>query len=52
MEERFSVIRGEVEIGCRRLGSGPPLVVVNGYAATNLDWDPRAGALIGAFLGR
>lgn len=27
-------------VGVRRLGSGPPLVVVNGYAATNLDWDP------------
>ncbi|MCB0830385.1 MAG: alpha/beta hydrolase, partial [Solirubrobacterales bacterium] len=23
-----------------RLGDGPPLVVINGYAATNLDWDP------------
>ena len=27
-------------IGVRRLGDGPPLVVINGYAATNLDWDP------------
>jgi pimeloyl-ACP methyl ester carboxylesterase len=24
----------------RRLGSGPPLVLVNGYAATAADWDP------------
>lgn len=40
MEERISVVSGEAEIGCRRLGSGPPLLVVNGYAASNLDWDP------------
>jgi len=28
------------EIGWRRLGSGPPVVVLNGYAATAADWDP------------
>lgn len=25
----------------RSLGDGPPLVLLNGYAATTLDWDPR-----------
>lgn len=24
----------------RRVGSGPPLLLVNGYAATGADWDP------------
>src|SRR5580700_9632282 len=24
----------------RRLGSGPPLIVINGLAATSEDWDP------------
>lgn len=33
------------EIGWRRLGTGPPLIVLNGYAATKNDWDP-------VFLGR
>jgi pimeloyl-ACP methyl ester carboxylesterase len=27
-------------IACRRLGSGPPLLVLNGLAATHADWDP------------
>jgi pimeloyl-ACP methyl ester carboxylesterase len=27
-------------IGLDRTGAGPPLVVVNGYAATRADWDP------------
>ncbi len=27
-------------IAWRRLGSGPPLVLINGYAATKDDWDP------------
>lgn len=36
---------GEIEVDGRRLswrstGSGPPLLLVNGYAATGADWDP------------
>lgn len=31
----------------RSLGDGPPLVLLNGYAATNLDWDPRFLAALG-----
>jgi pimeloyl-ACP methyl ester carboxylesterase len=27
-------------IAYRRLGSGPPLLILNGLAATNADWDP------------
>ena len=41
MEERD----GQTEIGgrrlaWRRLGEGPPLLLINGYAATAADWDP------------
>jgi pimeloyl-ACP methyl ester carboxylesterase len=28
------------QIAYRRIGSGPPLLVLNGFAATNADWDP------------
>lgn len=28
------------EVGWQSVGSGPPLVVVNGYAGTAADWDP------------
>jgi pimeloyl-ACP methyl ester carboxylesterase len=28
------------EIVCRAIGKGPPLLVLNGYAATSADWDP------------
>ncbi|HEX3239743.1 MAG TPA: alpha/beta fold hydrolase [Solirubrobacterales bacterium] len=36
---------GAIEIGGRRLawralGAGPPLLLINGYAATGADWDP------------
>ena len=27
-------------LGWRRVGAGPPLLLVNGYAATGADWDP------------
>jgi pimeloyl-ACP methyl ester carboxylesterase len=27
-------------IACRRIGSGPPLLILNGFAATSADWDP------------
>ena len=29
-----------VQIGSRRVGNGPPLLVLNGFAATSADWDP------------
>ncbi len=29
-----------VQIGYRRIGSGRPLLVLNGFAATSADWDP------------
>ena len=29
-----------VRIACRRVGNGPPLLVLNGFAATSSDWDP------------
>jgi len=28
------------QIACRTIGKGPPLVVLNGFAATSADWDP------------
>jgi pimeloyl-ACP methyl ester carboxylesterase len=35
-----SVQRDEREIGWRSVGSGPPLLLLNGYAGTAADWDP------------
>jgi pimeloyl-ACP methyl ester carboxylesterase len=29
-----------VQILCRTIGTGPPLLVLNGFAATSADWDP------------
>ena len=29
-----------VQIVCRTIGIGPPLLVLNGFAATSADWDP------------
>jgi pimeloyl-ACP methyl ester carboxylesterase len=42
-----------IEVGGRRLawrvaGSGPPLLLVNGYAATGADWDPTFLAALAA----
>jgi len=37
-------VRPGREIAWRALGNGPPLLLINGYAATGADWDP-------AFLG-
>src|SRR5262249_4179460 len=28
------------QLVCRTIGIGPPLLVLNGYAATSADWDP------------
>jgi pimeloyl-ACP methyl ester carboxylesterase len=28
------------QFSCRTIGSGPPLVLLNGYSATAMDWDP------------
>jgi pimeloyl-ACP methyl ester carboxylesterase len=36
-----TVQRGAREVGWRSVGSGPPLVLVNGYAGTTADWDPN-----------
>ncbi|HXD55817.1 MAG TPA: alpha/beta hydrolase [Solirubrobacteraceae bacterium] len=41
-----SVLLGGRRIAWRRLGEGPPLVMVNGYAATSADWDPTLLALL------
>jgi pimeloyl-ACP methyl ester carboxylesterase len=30
----------DVQIVCRRIGKGPPLLLLNGFAATSADWDP------------
>jgi pimeloyl-ACP methyl ester carboxylesterase len=37
------------EIAWRRFGSGPPLVLINGYAATKDDWDPSFLEALGGF---
>jgi 3-oxoadipate enol-lactonase len=43
---------GEIEVGGKRFawrshGAGPPLLLVNGYAATGADWDPIFLGLLG-----
>jgi pimeloyl-ACP methyl ester carboxylesterase len=41
--ERGSLTMVEVDgaqIVCRTIGKGPPLLVLNGFAATSADWDP------------
>ena len=40
MAERETVDVGGRTIAYRRLGGGPPVLVVNGFAATADDWDP------------
>ena len=37
-------VRPGRQIAWRAFGDGPPLLLINGYAATGADWDP-------AFLG-
>lgn len=37
-EERFD--GGSTGIAWRKVGEGPPLLLINGYAATKDDWDP------------
>ncbi len=37
------------EIAWRRFGSGPPLLLINGYAATKDDWDPSFLGALGGF---
>jgi pimeloyl-ACP methyl ester carboxylesterase len=40
-EESFEKLQGDgAQIAYRRLGNGRPLVVLNGFAATSVDWDP------------
>ncbi len=43
-EQRGTVSGPGGDIAWRRIGDGPPLLLINGYAATKDDWDP-------AFLG-
>jgi pimeloyl-ACP methyl ester carboxylesterase len=39
--ESLEIVRVDgAQIACRRIGTGPPLVVLNGFAATSADWDP------------
>jgi pimeloyl-ACP methyl ester carboxylesterase len=39
--ESFDTVQVDgAQIACRRIGNGPPLVVLNGFAATSADWDP------------
>jgi len=35
------------ELACRVVGAGPPLLLVNGYAASSADWDPAFLAALG-----
>lgn len=49
-EASGSIARGGREIGWRSVGSGPPVLLVNGYAGTSADWDPNfLGALADTF---
>lgn len=40
----FSAVRhvrvGQISIGYRRVGAGPPLVMITGFGATMAEWDP------------
>ncbi|HEY3726663.1 MAG TPA: alpha/beta hydrolase [Solirubrobacteraceae bacterium] len=36
----MSIDRDGRRLSCRTLGDGPPLLLVNGYAASSADWDP------------
>jgi pimeloyl-ACP methyl ester carboxylesterase len=45
---KVSLVDG-VQIACRRIGNGQPLLVLNGFAATSADWDP---AFIDGLSGR
>ncbi len=49
MDERSGTIDVDGRrLGWRALGDGPPLVLVNGYAATAMDWDPSFLAALAA----
>jgi len=37
------------QIVCRRVGKGPPLLVLNGFGATSADWDPSFIDRLAAF---
>ena len=39
-ESLASIPVAGVRIAYRRVGVGPPLLVLNGFAATSADWDP------------
>ena len=40
---------GEAALAWRTLGSGDPLLMINGYAATKADWDPTLLENLGSF---
>jgi pimeloyl-ACP methyl ester carboxylesterase len=46
-EKRGAWESGDGRIAWRRLGDGPPLLLINGYAATKDDWDPAFLAALG-----
>ncbi len=49
-ERERTIDVGGRRLGWRELGAGPPLVLVNGYAASAADWDPTfLAALAGSF---
>jgi len=39
-ESLASIPVDSIRIAYRRVGVGPPLLVLNGFAATSADWDP------------
>ena len=47
-EATGSVDTGDGQIAWTRHGKGPPLLLINGYAATGADWDPAFLAALGA----
>jgi 3-oxoadipate enol-lactonase len=49
MAERSGTIEVDGRrLGWRSVGDGPPLVLLNGYAATTADWDPTFLSALGA----
>jgi pimeloyl-ACP methyl ester carboxylesterase len=47
IQDGATTVRGR-RLAWRAVGSGPPLLLVNGYAATAADWDPAFVAALGA----
>jgi pimeloyl-ACP methyl ester carboxylesterase len=47
-EQRIVEVRPGRRVAWTAVGDGPPLLLVNGYAATGLDWDPSFLGLLAA----